>query len=45
LRENDGTHPTDTARQKVADLLLKFLKNDPTAKVWFARNASASGAQ
>jgi hypothetical protein len=45
LRDNDGTHPTDTARQKVADLLLKFLKSDATAKPWFVRSASASGGQ
>lgn len=45
LRDSDGTHPTDTGRQKVADLLLKFLKSDATAKVWFVRNSSAAGAQ
>lgn len=33
---SDGTHPTDAGRQKVADLLLKFLKSDPTAK-WFRK--------
>lgn len=37
LRENHGTHPTDSARQKVAELLLRFLKTDPTAKSWFVR--------
>lgn len=31
----DGTHPSDSGRQKVAELLLRFLKTDPTAKVWF----------
>ncbi|HTL28745.1 MAG TPA: hypothetical protein VL282_05985, partial [Tepidisphaeraceae bacterium] len=35
---SDGTHPSDTGRQKVADLLLKFFKNDPTAKVWFVKH-------
>ena len=45
LRENDGTHPSDTARQKVADLLLKFLKSDAPAKSWFVRSASTARAQ
>ncbi|MBI4621831.1 MAG: hypothetical protein HY736_01260 [Verrucomicrobia bacterium] len=35
LRE-DGTHPSATSgREKVARLLLAFLKNDATAKPWF----------
>jgi hypothetical protein len=35
LRE-DGTHPSATSgRDKVANMLLAFLKTDPTAKVWF----------
>ncbi len=33
----DGTHPSDSGRQKVAGLLLTFFKNDPTAKPWFTR--------
>jgi hypothetical protein len=33
----DGTHPSDSGRRKVADLLLRFMKTDPTAKVWFAK--------
>ncbi|HUT95760.1 MAG TPA: hypothetical protein VMY37_40270 [Thermoguttaceae bacterium] len=33
----DGTHPSDSGRQKVAELLLGFMKNDPTANVWFAK--------
>jgi hypothetical protein len=33
----DGTHPTDSGRQKVADLLLGFFKTDPTAKPWFVK--------
>lgn len=32
----DGTHPSDPGRQKVAELLVKFLKTDPTAK-WFRK--------
>ena len=31
----DGTHPSDTGRDKVAQMLLKFLKGDPYAKAWF----------
>lgn len=31
----DGTHPSDSGRRKVAGLLLGFMKNDPTATVWF----------
>lgn len=35
LRE-DGTHPSATSgREKVAQQLLTFLENDPTAKPWF----------
>lgn len=33
----DGTHPSPAGREKVAALLLKFFKTDPTAKVWFLR--------
>ncbi|MCL5743021.1 MAG: hypothetical protein M1541_03695, partial [Acidobacteria bacterium] len=31
----DRTHPADSARQKVAKLLLDFLKSEPTARPWF----------
>jgi hypothetical protein len=34
---NDGTHPSDSGRQKVADLLLAFFKGDETAKSWFVK--------
>jgi hypothetical protein len=33
---NDGTHPTSSGQQKVADLLMKFFKSEPTAK-WFRK--------
>jgi len=33
----DGTHPSDSGRRKVAQLLLRFVKNDPTARLWFAK--------
>jgi len=34
---SDGTHPSDAGRQKVAGLLLSFVKSDPTARAWFSR--------
>lgn len=42
LREDlasDGTHPSQSGRRKVAELLLKFLKTDPTARGWFLKSA------
>jgi hypothetical protein len=35
----DGTHPSDKGRRKVAELLLGFLKSDPTARPWFVKSA------
>lgn len=35
LSEKDGTHPSAAGQQKVAQLLLTFFKNDPTARGWF----------
>lgn len=32
---DDGTHPGEPARDKVAAMLLDFFKTDETAKVWF----------
>jgi lysophospholipase L1-like esterase len=32
----DGTHPSESGRDKVAQLLLGFFKAEPTAKGWFA---------
>jgi hypothetical protein len=40
----DGTHPSPSGQRKVAGLLLKFLKTDPTAKGWFVRPATTSRA-
>ena len=34
---NDGTHPSEAGRDKVARLMLEFFKTDPLAKSWFAR--------
>ncbi|KAF0240680.1 MAG: hypothetical protein FD180_4815 [Planctomycetota bacterium] len=36
--EKDGTHPSESGQKKVADLLLKFLKTDGTAKGWFVKS-------
>ena len=33
----DGTHPSPTGRQKVADLLLTFFKTDASTKPWFVK--------
>jgi len=32
---DDGTHPGDAARDKVAGMLLDFFKTDETAQIWF----------
>ncbi|RMG53813.1 MAG: hypothetical protein D6723_06515 [Acidobacteria bacterium] len=34
----DGTHPSEKGRRKVAALLLDFFKTDPTARPWFLRS-------
>jgi lysophospholipase L1-like esterase len=33
----DGTHPSESGRMKVGQMLLDFLKTDPTAVPWFKR--------
>ena len=33
----DGTHPSDSGRNKVAKLLLDFVTTDPLAKSWFVK--------
>lgn len=33
----DGTHPSESGKNKVASLLLDFCKTDPYAKPWFAK--------
>ena len=41
LREdlgNDGTHPSTSGRQKVAQMLLDFFRTDPNARQWFLRS-------
>ncbi|MCL2645801.1 MAG: hypothetical protein FWD61_02215 [Phycisphaerales bacterium] len=34
---NDGTHPSQSGQKKVAQMLLKFMKTDATAKGWFVK--------
>lgn len=34
---NDGTHPSESGREKVSKLLLDFFSTDPLAKSWFAK--------
>lgn len=33
----DGTHPSRSGRQKIAAMLLKFFKSDPSCKPWFVK--------
>jgi len=33
----DGTHPSDSGRQKVASLLLRFFQTDRLARTWYLR--------
>ncbi|MBI4470198.1 MAG: hypothetical protein HY650_12840 [Acidobacteria bacterium] len=35
FQPSDGTHPAESARQKVSSMLLNFFKSDPTARPWF----------
>jgi hypothetical protein len=39
LSPHDGTHPSRPGREKVARLLLEFLKTNATAKSWFVGSA------
>jgi uncharacterized protein (TIGR03437 family) len=35
--QQDGTHPSDSGRKKVAGMLLNFMKSDTTSRPWFVR--------
>jgi hypothetical protein len=37
LTERDGTHPSESGREKVAKLLLDFFTTDALAKAWFVK--------
>lgn len=39
---NDGTHPTDKGRAKVARLLLEFFSTDETTTPWFLKKSSTA---
>jgi hypothetical protein len=41
---NDGMHPSNQGRERVAQLLLTFLKNDPTSKPWFTGDGQLTAA-
>jgi hypothetical protein len=34
---DDGTHPSQSGRQKVADLLLRFFQGDSMARTWYLK--------
>ncbi|MBI3874596.1 MAG: hypothetical protein HY300_01220 [Verrucomicrobia bacterium] len=36
----DGTHPSNSGRQKVADLLLKFFSTDANTRTWFVKSTA-----
>jgi hypothetical protein len=36
----DGTHPSQSGRRKVAEMLLKFFKTDVNAKGWFLKRSA-----
>jgi len=40
---NDGTHPSATGREKVANLLVDFFKSDSTAIPWFVKDVYVAG--
>jgi hypothetical protein len=33
----DGTHPSESGRKKVAELLLRFFQTDPVASSWYLK--------
>jgi hypothetical protein len=35
---DDGTHPSESGRRKVAAMLLGFFRTDPIARTWYLRN-------
>jgi hypothetical protein len=36
VRPSDGTHPSPSGQQKIAQLLLKFFSTNATSKTWFS---------
>lgn len=43
--QSDGTHPSTSGRQKVANALLSFFKTNPTTTVWFLKPTPVSTEQ
>jgi hypothetical protein len=39
------THLSSSGQQKVAQMLLNFLKNEPTARIWFLKKQTAGVKQ
>lgn len=42
---SDGVHPSDSGRNKVADMLLGFFKGDSTARTWFLNRIHPGGSR
>jgi hypothetical protein len=40
--QSDGTHPSNSGRLKVAQLLLSFFRTDPTAQRWYLQSPPTS---
>lgn len=43
--QTDGTHPSPASQQRVANMLLDFLKSDATSRTWFVRPAVGAPPQ
>jgi hypothetical protein len=39
--DRDGTHPSESGREKVAQILLKFFATDPVAQGWFTTDRTS----
>jgi hypothetical protein len=42
---SDGTHPSNSGREKVARLLLDFFTKDPSARGWFVKSGATAGTR
>jgi hypothetical protein len=40
---SDGTHPSESGKERVAQALLQFFKNDPFARTWFVSSGNDAG--
>jgi hypothetical protein len=45
LRGEDGTHPSELGRKKVADMLINFFHSDPLAKTWYLASSTKDSAK